>query len=90
MTHVERNGEDFVVDAGLLAEAFGLDPGEVPGLMKAGLITSRCETGTEDDAGTYRLTFWHGARACRLTVDAGGRVIRRATFDAAQRPAPGA
>lgn len=86
MTHVERNGADFVVDADLLAEAFGLSPDKVPGLMREGRITSRCETGTEGDAGSWRLTFWHGARACRFTVDADGTILRRSTFDAAARP----
>lgn len=89
MTRVERDGADFIVDAGLLAEAFGLRPAEVPGLMKEGRITSRCETGTDADAGSYRLTFWHGGQACRFTVDESGAVMKRATFDAARRSQAG-
>jgi len=85
MSVIERNGEDFVVGADLLAEAFGLEAGDVPELMKAGRITSRCETGTEADAGSWRLTFWHGTRACRFTVDGTGAILRRARFDATAR-----
>ncbi len=39
MTSVERDGAGFVVDADLLAEAFGLSEGAVPALMKEGQIT---------------------------------------------------
>ncbi len=88
MTRIQRSGADFVVDAGLLAEAFSLPPADVPALMKEGRITSRFETGIEDDAGSYRLTFWHGGLACRFTVDENGVVLKRATFDAARRPGP--
>lgn len=86
MTSVERDGAGFVVDAGLLAEAFGLSEGAVPALMKEGQITSRCEAGVDGDAGTFRLTFFHAGRACRFTVDAAGAIVRRATFDRQSRP----
>lgn len=76
----------FQVDAALLAEAFGLDPAAVPGLMRAGRITSRCERGEGEDAGRFRLSFFHAGRALRLTVDAQGTILSRALFD---RPPPG-
>lgn len=79
---VERAGEGFVVDAGLLAEVFGLVPEEVRVRMQDGRITSRCETGVGEDAGRWRLTFYHGGRACRITVDASGAVLGRATIPA--------
>ncbi len=87
MTTVARNGDDFVIDAGLLAEAFGLTPAEVPALMREGRITSRCETGTGADAGFFRLTFWHTGRACRFTVDETGTILKQSRFDAVPREA---
>lgn len=40
-------------------------------------ITSRCERGVDEDAGTHRLTFYHGVRRLRLVVDDAGAVIER-------------
>ena len=80
MTTVERNAEDFVIDAALLADAFGLSQEEIKVRMRDGAITSRCETGVDKDAGRWRLTFHHGGRACRFIVDAGGNILTRATF----------
>lgn len=82
MSRIDVAEGRFTVDADLVSAAFGLEPADVPALMRAGGITSRCETGIEEDAGRWRLTFYHGGRALRLTVDSGGRVLKRATFDA--------
>jgi hypothetical protein len=92
MSTVERKAGDFVIDAALLAEAFALSQDEVKAQMRTGTITSRCEAGVDDDAGRWRLTFFRGDRALRLTVDAAGDVLSRATFPVAPRPeaAPGA
>ncbi|MHA6346306.1 DUF6522 family protein [Roseivivax sp. CAU 1761] len=72
----------FEVDAALLAEAFGLPAKAVRTLMRQGRITSRCETGMDEDAGRFRLTFYHDGKALRLTVDGAGTVLKRATFPA--------
>lgn len=93
MSEVRSTEAGFEVDASLIAAAFHLDPAEVPGLLRATEITSRCETGVDEDAGRWRLTFFKGNRALRLTVDAAGSVLFRATFDAPRRavhlaPAP--
>ena len=85
MSEVRPTEAGFEVDAGLIAAAFRLEAAEVPGLMRAGEITSRCETGLEEDAGRWRLTFFHQSRVFRLTVDAAGSVLLRATFDALRR-----
>ena len=82
MTLVQRNGDDFLVDAALLAEAFGLMPAEVQQRMRDGAITARCEAGVDEDQGRWRLTFHHGPRACRFVVDASGNVVTRAAFPA--------
>jgi hypothetical protein len=77
---VERKDGDFVVDAALLADAFGLSEGEIKARMRDGAITSRCETGVGEDAGRWRLTFHHGDRACRFIVDESGKVLKRVSF----------
>lgn len=86
MSEVSRSAEGFVVEARVLAEGFGLDPAAVPGLMRAGELTSRCEAGRDEDEGRHRLTFFYRGRALRLTVDSGGAILKRAMFDV--RPPP--
>ena len=85
MTRVERTEAGFVVDADLLAAAFHLPAASVRALMRDGRITSRCEAGVGEDEGRWRLTFYHGERVCRLTVDADGTLLGRATFPAPTR-----
>jgi hypothetical protein len=82
MSLVERTASGFVVDADLLAAAFRLPAGSVRTLMRDGRITSRCEAGIDEDAGRWRLSFYYGERVCRLTVDADGALVRRATLPA--------
>lgn len=89
MSEVEREGDGFVVDAALLAAAFGRSVTQVRAFMTNGRITTRSETGTDADAGRWRLTFYHDGRAFRLTVDAQGNILSRATFDA-RDPRPSA
>ncbi|ABV94044.1 hypothetical protein Dshi_2308 [Dinoroseobacter shibae DFL 12 = DSM 16493] len=83
---VEVGADGIVVDAELLAEAFGIAPSMVHPGMKSGDITSLCEKGEGSDAGRWRLTFYHAGRAFRLTIDDTGQVLRRTRFDA---PRPG-
>lgn len=90
MSAVMVGPEGFTVDAALVARGFGIEAARVPEMLRAGRITSRCETGVEADAGRYRLTFYHGAQALRLTVDAQGALLQQARFPvAARRPADG-
>lgn len=80
MTSVHRVGDGFVVDAALLAEAFGLTAEEVRQGMRDGRITSRCEAGIDEDDGRWRLTFHHGSYACRFIVDKSGEILARTRF----------
>lgn len=82
MSDVSRSGDGFTVEASLLAAAFRLAPAEVPDMLRTGAITSRCETGSGEDAGRWRLTFYSGGRALRLVVDASGTILSRASFPA--------
>lgn len=77
----------FVVPAELVAAAFALAPADVPGLMRSGHLSSRLERGEGDDAGRFRLTFYHGAQALRLITDATGRIITRSRFPVSPRNA---
>ncbi|MFW6024141.1 MAG: DUF6522 family protein [Dichotomicrobium sp.] len=77
---IRREDGAFVVEAELLAEAFGLSPERMRVFMREGAITSRCEAGTGADAGRWRLTFLHGERGCRFILDDTGTILKRATF----------
>ncbi len=82
MSAVTFNADGFTVDAEIVGRAFGLPPAEVPSKLRAGQITSRCETGVDEDAGRWRLTFYCGGKALRLVVDENGTILTRATFPA--------
>lgn len=77
---VNIDGEDFVVDAKDLADAFGVDAAEVLRRLRVGVLTSRCEKGVGEHAGRHRLIFSHGGRVLRLTVDADGAILSRVVY----------
>jgi len=84
---VEISGTTVTVDAGVVAEAFGLQADEVRDLMRGGAITTRHERGEGEDAGRARISFFHRGRALRLTIDEqSGVILSRARFDVAPRP----
>lgn len=64
------------IDAVDLGKTLGLEPAVVLELMRDGAITSRFETGVDEDAGTYRLTFWYEDTKARFTCDADGNVTK--------------
>ena len=74
---IEFDGEAFSVDASLIAESLGVGAPLVQALMREGLITSRCERGVDQDAGRYRLTFFHDDRSVRLVIDESGEIVER-------------
>lgn len=80
MTAVTVTTDGFEVDAVVIAAAFALDPSTLQARMRAGEVTSLCEAGVDADLGKFRLTFRHAGRALRLTVNAEGQVLTRATF----------
>jgi hypothetical protein len=81
------DGNRFLVPAELIATSFDLAPADVPDLMRHGTITSRSETGVEEDAGRWRITFFYNGRTLRFTVDAQGDVLKRTLFDTPGRTA---
>jgi hypothetical protein len=82
MSQVTFSTDGFVVDAEIVGAAFDLPPADVPGKLRVGEITSRCETGVDEDAGRGRLTFYSGGRALRLVVDEAAVILSRSTFSA--------
>lgn len=87
MTGVTPTEDGFVVDAQILGDGFGLDPARVPELMRAGAITSRSEIGQDTDEGRFRLTFFHGGKGLRLTIDSQGEILGRSSFAVPDREA---
>jgi hypothetical protein len=83
MTGIVLDHGDVQVDASVVAEGLWLAPALVQPLLRQGRIASRLERGVDDDAGRYRLTFVHGRRQLRLTVDEDGHVLERSTTELA-------
>lgn len=74
MTRIELDGENFVVPASVLAEAFDLTE-DIRQEMRDGRSITRCEAGVARDAGRWHLTFRHAGRTCRIVVDESGVLL---------------
>lgn len=77
MSKVTFEDGAFNVDAELLGREFGIAPAMVQAHMRDGRITSRCERGIDEDAGRWRLTFFHDKHRLRLVVDKTGTILER-------------
>lgn len=84
---LEPTEAGFAIEAPDLAALLDLPAEEVQALMRAGRITSRVERGEDMDAGRFRVTFFHGPRRVRLTVDRDGRLLQRTRITASAPPA---
>lgn len=78
---VEMKDGQPVIDAADLAALLGLSPEDVRAKMRSGDITSRFETGMDEDAGRIRLTFYHENKKVRLTCLEDGTVLKTARTD---------
>lgn len=87
-TDIEFEDGAVCIDASMIGRALGLDAARVQTLMREGEITGLCERGVDEDAGRYRLTFFHKGRRLRFIVDETGSVIRRSLIDFGERPLP--
>lgn len=74
------------IDVAVIAKGLGIEPGLVQVQMQNGEITSLCERGVDDDAGTFRLSFFTEHKRLRVIVDEAGEVIRRTTLASPDRP----
>jgi hypothetical protein len=89
MHKVEIQGDGTIqIDASIIGRDLGLEPFEVQRLMHEGKLTSSCERGVDEDAGRFRLTFFHENRRLRLITDNTGRIIRRSLVDFGDHPPP--
>ena len=89
MHKVEIQGDGTIqIDASIIGQDLGLEPVEVRRLMHEGKLTSSCERGVDEDAGRFRLTFFHENRRLRLITDNTGRIIRRSLIDFGDHPPP--
>ena len=75
-----------IIEATDLGPLLGLAPALVPEKMRSGEITSRFETGIDEDAGQYRLTFYHDDKRIRLTCAADGTVISTTRIPVGKQP----
>ena len=83
---VDMTGGQATVDAADLGPLLGLAPAQVPEKMRNGEITSRSETGVDDDAGRMRLIFYFNEKRVRLTCSADGEVISTSTTPVREAP----
>jgi hypothetical protein len=63
------------IDARDLGTLLDLAPARVQAEMRSGAITSRFETGVDEDAGRIRLTFFYKGGRVRLTCTEDGEVL---------------
>lgn len=73
---IDLTQESPTIDAADLGPLFGVSAADVLTHMRDGAITSRFETGIDEDAGTHRLTFWYGDLRLRFTCDTQGHVLK--------------
>lgn len=85
MSTIEFEDGAICVDAKIIADVLGLAPADVLERMRDGKITSVCERGVDEDAGRFRLTFFHEQQSLRLIVDETGTVIEQTVEHAALR-----
>jgi hypothetical protein len=88
MSKIEIEDGAMHIEAPIVAQGLELEPSLVQAMMRKGEITSLCERGVNEDAGRYRLTFFHKNRRFRLIVDATGTVIQRSIINFGDRPLP--
>ncbi|MDW5318546.1 DUF6522 family protein [Rhizobium sp. PL01] len=67
---------DFILDAIVLAERFGIPPSEMRSLMARGLIKSTVEIGEGEDKGTWRLSIRCGNRIWSAIVQGDGHITK--------------
>jgi hypothetical protein len=77
MAIVEFEEGALRIDAADIGQGLNVEPSLVQVRMREGKITVLCERGVDEDAGRYRMTFFHENRRFRLVFD--GRFRRPST-----------
>jgi hypothetical protein len=88
MAIVEFEEGTLRIDAAVIGQGLNVELSLVQILMREGKITALCERGVDEDAGRYRMTFFHQNRRFRLVVDEEGNAIQRSTVDFGDRQLP--
>ena len=88
MAIVEFEEGTLHIDAAVIGQGLNVEPSLVQVRMREGKITVLCERGVDEDAGRYRMTFFHENRRFRLVVDEEGNAIQRSTVDFGDRQLP--
>jgi hypothetical protein len=71
---IVREGDEFVVDAAMVAPRFGLSIVEFRDEMRRGAIVTACERGVGEDEGRARVTFRRGVLLWRFVLERDGSV----------------
>lgn len=77
----------FEVDADAVAKGLKITASDLRQGLQSGQITSQSETGMDEDAGRYRLTFYSPTRRFRMVVDARGEIVTTSSADYSRRGA---
>lgn len=88
MGQIEFQDGAIQIAAAIIGDGLNLETSTLLALMREREITAMCERGEDDDAGRYRLTFFHKSRRLRLVVDGLGRVLQRSMIDFGDLPLP--
>lgn len=88
MTQIEIADDMVLIDADVLAKAFGIGADDLKRQMRDGTITSRFERGAEEDAGRVRLTFFSADLQVQITADESGTVLSCCAVDFTQPTVP--
>ncbi|HUZ33043.1 MAG TPA: DUF6522 family protein [Xanthobacteraceae bacterium] len=88
MAIVEFEDRALCIDAAVIGQGLNVEPSLVQVRMREGKITVLCERGVDEDAGRYRMTFFHENRRFRLVVDDKGNAIQHSTVDFGERQLP--
>lgn len=81
---VDMTDNGPVVPAAELGPLLGVEPAELPRLMREGVVTARHELGIDEDAGRFRLSFRYRGRLVRLTCADDGTVVSSVRVSAAE------
>lgn len=91
---IEIEGHDsagrraFTVPAEIIAEGLKLRAEDVQPMLAGRLISSWVEAGTDEDLGTFRISFATERRRLRVIVDALGDIVSKSTLDFGTEPLP--
>jgi hypothetical protein len=88
MNTIEFEHGSFSVPVEIVAAGLDIEVELVRPLMHQNKITSLCERGVGEDAGRFRLTFFHADQLFHLVVEGEGRIVQISTKERDPRGRP--